>query len=109
MTDSSNEVELVCREAISNECNIKESFQLKPFDFSRIFDLMVGSKHAKNEKSATSDYFEELLDLDGFRMFLSNFCSLGYSFSESQIDMLFRRLDKNHDRLVCFDDFSKEF
>jgi len=109
LKDSSNEVELVCREAISNECNIKESFQLRPFDFLRILDLIIASKHAKNRKSATSDFSEEPLDFNCFKEFLNSFSSLGYSFSEAQIHMLFRRLDKNHDRLVCFDDFSKEF
>lgn len=108
ITCSSDEVELVCREAISNECNIKDSFKSKPFDFQRVFTILCTSKPAKIDH-ASSPRPRDFFDFATFNNFLKSLDNLGYSFSEANSAMLFRRLDRLGRGLVGREDFEEEF
>lgn len=93
---TSNEVELVCRDAISNECNIKDCLKTSPFDVNRVFELILQQQHEETwQHESLGSTHQELMNLHAFSKFLQSYEHLGYFFTETQTLMLFRRLDKN--------------
>ena len=110
LSSGANEVELVCRDAISNECNIKGSIRASPFDYERIFDMMIeltSGESWQDEISSTKQSHTVIFPV--FKRFLKTYEHLGYSFTDEQMIWFFRRLDKSFRGSISREDFEEEF
>jgi len=90
--ESHDEVELVCREAITGERNIRKKFMRNHFDPLLIFSEITKRKYFT--KKNLNDYLINKLNL---------------LFNSENITLIFRRFDKDCDGVVNLGDFLGEF
>ena len=105
-TESNDEIELVCREAVSNECQIRTKFIRQRFSPNLVFEfLRADSKLSELDGSA-----EGLgIDFTSFSGFFERSDDLKMRFSQEQILRIFKRFDKDCDGVISLEDFLEEF